>query len=577
LKSAPEPPPVEVTPAVTPEPAAEPPPVEEPVLEEISIEEPLLEKVSEEKPALEEIIEDEPFLEELPEEEPAVTEPPEEEPVLEEIPAEEPILEELPEEEPSLMELLEEEPLAAAPPEEEPVLEEIPAEEPILEELPEEEPSLMELLEEEPISEELPEEEPAVAEPPEEEPILDFEELLEEEPTWEELPEEEPAVAEPPEEEPTLDFEELLEEEPTLEETPEEEPVLEPSLEQPDFAPTPPEPPADIPAPLQHLTQEIRDHSRRMSDSLEALSQETGNFFAGLLKAMSGKPALEKVEKHFDIAYKTIAGKLTNAQELSGNFGEALAKLEQNLGQQQASALDPAAKTEIDSQVKTIRSAVKMFSQAASKLQQSLGGKAIADTGEDTAEFDLPSPEDMESLGAEPLLELVEEIPSEQVSPAPSSLATIYLADVATNTLGVPAEAVANVFKISKRKAKAFRKRGYAKLTDFKTAFRSIKRGITGPLADLKVKDLKKIQFPLINLSPDTLGSDDAEALAPVRGIVLLSNGERHGALLTDEVLQRTPYDVKGYRKAGLAGEVSGTVTIEGDFEINVIDPDYLL
>jgi hypothetical protein len=41
--------------------------------------------------------------------------------------------------------------------------------------------------------------------------------------------------------------------------------------------------------------------------------------------------------------------------------------------------------------------------------------------------------------------------------------------------------------------------------------------------------------------------------------------------------MQRTPYDVKGYRKAGLPGEVGGTATIEGDFEINVLDPNYVL
>ena len=98
----------------------------------------------------------------------------------------------------------------------------------------------------------------------------------------------------------------------------------------------------------------------------------------------------------------------------------------------------------------------------------------------------------------------------------------------------------------------------------------------TGPLADLKVKDLKKIQFPIITLSPETLGSDDSDAIGP-RGIVLLSNGERHGALFTDEVIQKTPYEVKGYRKAGITGEVSGTATIEGDFEINLIDPDNVL
>ena len=195
----------------------------------------------------------------------------------------------------------------------------------------------------------------------------------------------------------------------------------------------------------------------------------------------------------------------------------------------------------------------------------------------ETEEFALDSGDLMEPLGSDPVLDLVDEVPSKPVSSAPTALTAIYLADMTNSTIGIPSEAVTNVFKVSKGKVKALRKKGYVKLADFKGAFRSIKRGVTGPLADLKVKDLKKIQFPIITLSQEILGSDDTEAVAPVRGLVLLSTGERHGALLTYEVMQRTPYDVKDYRKAGLPGEVIGTVTIEGDFEINVVDPDYVL
>ncbi|MDH3554535.1 MAG: hypothetical protein OEV09_02770, partial [Deltaproteobacteria bacterium] len=96
-------------PAVAPEPAVEPPPVEEPILEEMVAEE----------PALDEIIEEEPVLEE----------PLEEEPVLDELFAEEPLL----------VEGLEEEPTLVAPSEEEPVLDELFGEEPLLEDGLEEE------------------------------------------------------------------------------------------------------------------------------------------------------------------------------------------------------------------------------------------------------------------------------------------------------------------------------------------------------------------------------------------------------------------------------------------------------
>jgi hypothetical protein len=510
-------------PAVAPKPAVEPPPVEEPILEEMVAAE----------PALDEIIEEEPVLEE----------PLEEEPVLDELFAEEPLL----------VEGLEEEPTLVAPSEEEPVLDELFGAEPLLEDGLEEEPTLVA--------------------PPEEEPLLEelFEELVAEE---------------PPEAEPTL--EPLFEEEPVFEELFDEEPLLEPAAEPTEMAPLPEMVPADTPASLQAFIQEARALSGQLSKELEVIDQETTTFFGRILKAMTGKPALEKLERHFDSVHKTVGAKLTDAQELSRNLSAALSILEQNLDQQQEEASAPEAQAAIDSQVKTIRSAVQSLTQVTSNLQHSLAGKGVAPTSShegiafkdvqmETEEFALDSDDFMESLESEPVLDLLEEIPSESPGITPDAQASIYLADVVNNTLGIPAEAVVNIFKVSKGKVKSLRKRGYVGLTDFKGAFRSIKRGITGPLANLKPKDLKKIQFPIIALGPEILGSDDTEAVAPVRGIVLLSTGERHGALLTDEVMQRTPYDVKGYRKAGLPGEVSGMATIEGDFEINVIDPNYVL
>lgn len=508
--------------------------------------------------------------------EPAVAIEPAEEPVLEEIIEDEPILEELPVEEP----------IAAAPPEQEPALGDIIAEEPILEEPTleslEEQPVLEEIFEEEPTLDAFAAEEPTL-EPLEEEPVL--EEISEEEPTLDAFAAEELTI-EPLEEEPS--FEELFEEEPSLEEIPEEEPVLEPSPEPAEIAPISEEVLAEIPSPLQHLLQEAKDQSGQLASALEALGLETGNFFGKILRALVGKPALAKMEKHFGSVHEAIEANLANARQLSGNLDEVLTKLEQGLGQQQEGTLAPDAQAAIDSQVKTIQHAVQSLSQATSQLQQSIGGEAVATTPSpegiafkdaqlETEEFSLDSGDLMEPLGSDPVLDLVDEVPSEPVSSAPTALTAIYLADVTNNTIGIPAEAVTNVFKVSKGKVKAFRKKGYVKLADFKGAFRSIKRGVTGPLADLKVKDLKKIQFPIITLSQEILGSDDTEAVAPVRGIVLLSTGERHGALLTNEVMQRTPYDVKDYRKAGLPGEVIGTVIIEGDFEINVVDPGYVL
>jgi hypothetical protein len=457
-------------------------------------------------------------------------------------------------------------------------------EEPIPEKPSEEEPTLAADLEEEPILEEAVEEELSLPLDLDEEPT--FEELFDQEPVTEEVVKEEPPLTPVLEEEP--DVAEVLGEELGLEELPDEEPALEPMVEPEEVTPVPDVEVGEVPVALQNIVQEAKNQSGQLSNVVAALTQETAGFFGRIMKAMAGKPALAKLEQFFGSAHSNLEARLSETRELSGKLLETLVKLEQNLGQQQVGTIAPDAQAAISSQVKTIRNAIENISQATSKLQQGLTGEPGAPSGgyegiafkearADTEEFSFDSDDLMEGFDSEPVLDLVEEVPSEPLSPRPGTLTTIYLADVANNTLGVPTEAVANVFKLSKGKAKAIRKRGYVRLTDFKGAFRSIKRGITGPLAELKPKELKKIQFPLVSLGAEILGSDDTEAVAPVRGIVLLSTGQRHGALFTDEVMQRAPYDVKGYQKAGLPGEVSGTVTIEGDFEINVIDPDYLL
>jgi hypothetical protein len=385
------------------------------------------------------------------EEEPTLVAPAEEEPVLDELFGEEPLLEDE----------LEEEPTLVAPPEEEPVLDELFGEEQLLEDGLEEEPTLVAPPEEEPTLEALTAEEPTLAAPPEEEPLL--EELLEE-----------LVAEEPPEAEPTL--EPLPEEEPVFEELFDEEPVLEPAVEPTEMAPPPQVAPADTPASLQPFIQEARALSGQLANALEVLDQETTTFFGRILKAMTGKPALEKLERHFDSVHKTVGARLTEAQELSGNLNAALSKLEQNLGQQQEETLAPEAQAAIDSQVKTIRSAVQSLTQVTSNLQHSLAGKGVVpksshegiafkDAQMETEEFALDSDDFMESLESEPVLDLVEEISPESPGITPDAQASIYLADVVNNTLGIPAEAVVNIFKVSKGKVKSLRKRGYVGLT----------------------------------------------------------------------------------------------------------------
>jgi hypothetical protein len=555
--------------AGVPEQPGELQPDDEAEVEEITGEEPMLEEVgTKEEEGLEEVALEEPLLEDVSTPEPGLQTPADLGEAAEEFDFED---------------ISTPETAAETPGEPEEAAEEFIGEEPVWADLSEEESTLAADLEAVPLAAESHQEEPTLDLSSAEEPIA--EDFFEEGPAPEETPEEEVTYAPVGEEE--LGVEEVSAEDLDLEEGAPEEPTLEQPGEAEVTSPLSEVGAAEI-SPLQHLIREARDSSGQLSGTLSALNQESSEFFGRILTAMAGKPSLEKLEKYFGAAHKTIEHKLSKAEELSRSLGVTLTKLEENLGQQETTGLAPPAKADIGSQVRTIRNAVQRINEATSKLQQNLAGAAaeqrydqekiaFSDAQLDTEEFALESDEITESLDSEPVLDLLDEIPSEAPGKSPGPLTSIYLADVANNTLGIPTEDVVNVFKVTKRRAKGFRKKGFVKLGDFKGAFRSIKRGITGPLAHIKPKQLKKIQFPIINLSPEILGSDDTEAVAPVRGIVLLSTGERHGALLTDEVMQRTPYEVKGSRKAGLPGEVSGTVTIEGDFEINVLDPDYLL
>jgi len=192
-----------------------------------------------------------------------------------------------------------------------------------------------------------------------------------------------------------------------------------------------------------------------------------------------------------------------------------------------------------------------------------------------------------DSKAPDEFLLLDEAVEPEQPPPGPAAagvraaspgVTQIFLTNVAGTTIGIPVDAVSHVFKVSKGMAKALRKRSYATLVDFKAPFRNIKRGLSGPLAEQPVKELKKARFPLINLSPEVVGANAAkEAQALVKGIVMLSDGQRHGSLLTEDLLERRPYQVLKFRSAGLPGDVMGTATIEGDFEINVLHVDRLL
>ncbi|MDW7709444.1 MAG: hypothetical protein SCH98_03135 [Deferrisomatales bacterium] len=115
----------------------------------------------------------------------------------------------------------------------------------------------------------------------------------------------------------------------------------------------------------------------------------------------------------------------------------------------------------------------------------------------------------------------------EPQEPAPSPA---YLASVAGSVLAIPPDLVARAAPLPGRVADRIRQRGYATLEDLRRPFRSLKRDLSGPLARLKARELRSLQFRLV--------PEDGDMRREPGGAVLLSDGSRHALLFTDEVLE---------------------------------------
>jgi hypothetical protein len=379
----------------------------------------------------------------------------------------------------------------------------------------------------------------------------------------------------------------------------------------------PSQPAPGVSAAWRARLDEARGHSMELTLSLTELGQENDKLFGRLLQAVAGKPALQRVAEYFGKVHRDQAEKLARAQQSATTLGEMLETLGQAPGAGESGEPLPQGSGALSAQLREIQEGLRRLSESVTRLAEgSLPPPAVAGGDELTQEMQEPvtldallepaeteealePPESLEpsevpepskilqSETPDDLLLMDEAVEPEQPPPGPAAaqvgaasppVTQVFLTNVAGTTIGIPIEAVSRVFKVSKGKAKALRKRGYATLVDFKAPFRSIKRGLSGPLAEQPVKELKKARFPLINLSPEVVGADAAKVVqAPVKGILILSDGQRHGSVLTEDLLEKRPYQVLGFRQAGLPGDVMGTATIEGGFEINVLNLNRLL
>ncbi|HYA03135.1 MAG TPA: hypothetical protein VEI04_08460, partial [Syntrophobacteria bacterium] len=308
----------------------------------------------------------------------------------------------------------------------------------------------------------------------------------------------------------------------------------------------PSEPAPEAAAVWRDHLEEARSHSVELTQCLTDLGEENDKFFGRLLQAVAGKAALQRVGEYFGRIHRDQAEKLARVQQSATRLGEMLEALGQTPGAGESVEPLPKGYGLLSVELREIRESLRRLSKSVSRLEEgSLPPPAVAGGDELTHEMQEPvtldallepgeAPEPSEILAPEipgpskvpdseapvEFLLLEEAVEPEQPPPSPAAagvraaspaVTQIFLTNVAGTTIGIPIEAVSHVFKVSKGMAKALRKRSYATLVDFKAPFRNIKRGLSGPLAEQPVTELKKARFPLINLSPEVVGADAAK------------------------------------------------------------------
>ena len=208
----------------------------------------------------------------------------------------------------------------------------------------------------------------------------------------------------------------------------------------------------------------------------------------------------------------------------------------------------------------------------------------VAEEAEQPDEEDVLSAEEpSEEVATEeppeiPSVEEPEEPEKSEISvTSESSFEPVYLITVAGQVLAIPSRFVANVYSLPERKIGLISSKGYAFLKELKPLFRSIKHGLSGPLAQKPKSELKGLRADVIKLDLKSLNISEENIPERQKGMVLLSNGEQTVLLCTDESVSKRPTPVTNYEGNNMGGCLSGRVEIEGQFNVPVIDVEKLL
>ncbi len=177
----------------------------------------------------------------------------------------------------------------------------------------------------------------------------------------------------------------------------------------------------------------------------------------------------------------------------------------------------------------------------------------------------VPASDDVEVSGAE-------EAPVD----SESTFEPVYLVTLAGQVLAIPSRFVANVYSLPERKIGLINSKGYAFLKELKPFYKSVKSGLSGPLAQKSKSELKNLRADVVQLDLKSMNIS-GEIPERQKGIVLLSNGDQSVLLCTDETVSKRPTPVTNFEGNHMGGCLSGRVEIEGQFNVPVIDVEKLL
>ncbi len=153
-----------------------------------------------------------------------------------------------------------------------------------------------------------------------------------------------------------------------------------------------------------------------------------------------------------------------------------------------------------------------------------------------------------------------------------SPLPRVLIASMDGQPVAFPERCVANVYKISSRKAKEIKERDRITLGEIKSAWRGLRSGIRGSLSKLKGDELAELEVPVFK-SPR--GEFVSMEECVYKACVLLEEDGKYGLLLVDKAFSRKAVTPTSGRK-GRETWVDRMIEVPRKGEIPLVDMKFL-